>query len=255
MLFAAFGFSASAQSYGTIVGENVEVERGETFTVKFSYESNPGFWILFMTLHFDSQSLELVQTKKGTYKNASLNQMTYPDDAGKVLLDIEGTQANDVTGDGVLAEVTFRVKDDAKIQNNAIVISVGDGKACNFNTELIKPAVKYALVNVVCKEHDMENGSCKICGYSDGTAKEPEIVLPVPEKTEDKQEIQQTVTNTQNAGGEVVSGNTVQNQENNPAPQKVNEKGPKINVYALVGALTVLLAGVLVIIIYIFNKK
>ncbi len=256
LVFTAFCFSASAESYGTIVGESAEVKRGETFTVKLNYENNPGFWIMFVTLYFDSDSLELIETKKGNYKGVSLNQMTYPDNLGKVLLDIEGNSAQDVTGDGVLAELTFRVKENAKIQKNAIVISVGDGKACNFKTDLIKPAVKYSVVNVVCKEHEIENGTCKICGFSDGTVKQPGVVVPTPEKEEDKTEIGETVINTQNAGQEVLP-----EKPTNPTQQQQVQKDndnitpSNINIYALVGGLAVLLIAVVLIIIYIFKKK
>lgn len=256
MIVFSFGVCATAESYGTIIGESVEVERGEEFTVKFNYQNNPGFWIMFMTLYFDSDSLELVETKKGDYKGVSLNLMTYPDNDGKILLDIEGTSAKDVTGDGVLAQVTFRVKDNAKIQNNAIVISVGDGKACNFKTELIHPAVSYAMANVVCKEHDMQNGTCKICGFSDGTAKEPEVVVPAPEKEEDKTEIKETITNTQNAGGEVMP--EIQKdpmQQQSVQTNGENESQNKINIFALFGSLVVLLIAVVLIIVYIIKKK
>lgn len=253
VFLSCFCFGVTAESYGTIIGESAEVERGETFTVKFNYQNNPGFWIMFMTLYFDAESFELVESKKGDYKNVSLNQMLYDDNAGKVLLDIEGNQANDVTGDGVLAEVTFRVKENAKIQNNAIVISVGNGKACNFNTELIHPAVNYAMVNVVCKEHNMQNGTCKICGYNDGTAPVPEVVFPVPEKEEDKTEINETITNTQNAGSQVIPNQTANTNETENNDD--NNQPKNINIYVLAGSLAALLAIAVLIVVYIIKKK
>ncbi len=253
---SCFGICANAESYGTIIGESAEVERGETFTVKFNYQNNPGFWIIFMTLYFDSDSLELVESKKGDYKGVSFNLMTYADNPGKILLDIEGNSAKDVTGDGVLAEVTFKVKENAKIQKNAIVISVGDGKACNFETELIRPAVNYSVVNIVCKEHEMENGTCKICGFSDGTNNQPEVVVPAPENEKDKTEIGETVVNTQNAGQEVLPEKPKEpTQQENQQTNNENNNPKNINVYALVGALAVILIAVVLIIIYIIKKK
>jgi len=107
---------------------------GQTFTVKVSISGNPGLCAAQFTLAFNSAVVDCTGMKLGTVLSGSLSA-TNPDAAGGAI--VAAASASAKTGDGVLAEYTFKVlkSGDPAFQLTDGVFSDGSGKTISTNVE------------------------------------------------------------------------------------------------------------------------
>ncbi len=148
---------------GEINGAAVYGAPGSVVELPVKYTNNPGFWIMFLEINFDPDVFEYVGIENGDYEKAEIVPQTYKN-KGKVLLDIEGVEYADLTGDGTIATLKLAIKDNAKVGNYQVNYSIGDGMAVNFDVAYVVPLVKSASVYVACAEHDFKDNKCTACG-------------------------------------------------------------------------------------------
>ena len=106
MMAACLGTIAFAADETKITVETVDGARGEEVTVAVSIEGNPGFAATKMTLDFDTTALELVKIE---VEGMLLEGAAVNNEKGIVSF----AKATNVTKDGVLMTVTFKVKAEA----------------------------------------------------------------------------------------------------------------------------------------------
>ena len=109
------------------------VAPGDSFTVPVTITDNPGFFGAGFTLGFDSAALELVSfDASGTLLDGSLLDYLPSASAGYA-------GATEVTGDGTLFNVTFKVKVGASVGTYPITVGLKDGSALNFVDDWANP--------------------------------------------------------------------------------------------------------------------
>jgi hypothetical protein len=107
------------------VGNAGEVKPGQEFTIPVEITGNPGFAACSLELRYDSSTLKLI--------NIDSSGIT----GGSVAKNIEGNtfgfmSVNNVTGDGVLFDATFRVYDSAAIGSYGIAVALKDDSDKNL---------------------------------------------------------------------------------------------------------------------------
>jgi hypothetical protein len=107
------------------VGSTGEVVPGQVFTVPVDIKGNPGFAACSLELRYDKTALELI--------SLDAPELT----GGNVIKNIEGNTfgylaLNNVTGDGVLFEATFKVHDNAAIGSYGVAVALKDNSDENL---------------------------------------------------------------------------------------------------------------------------
>ena len=154
---------AFANNDGQISGTAISATPNTTVEIPIKYSSNPGFWVMFVEINFDPEIFEFAGFENGDYAKTTLNEYTYDNNPGKVLLFLDGQENANLTGDGVIAKLQLHVKETAAVGNYAIDVSEADGKIANFDAELVRPDYFDGSVYVVCSEHNFEDNKCTNC--------------------------------------------------------------------------------------------
>lgn len=256
LITCCFAVNCFAANDGEINGAAVYAAPGSTVELPVKYVNNPGFWIMFLEVNFDPDVFEYVGIENGDYDKAEIVPQTYKN-KGKVLLDIEGVEYADLTGDGVIATLKLAIKENAKVGNYQINYGIGDGMAVNFDVGYVVPVVKSSSVYVVCSAHDFKENKCSVCGaVKEGeevkvdVEKLPEPIKPVIKDVEG-------INVVDGAASELPSANN----EGKPADNKDNETdtaGAKPDTKLLIiicGGAIVLCAAIVVTIIIVKKKK
>lgn len=119
---------------------------GDTVTVAFSTSNNPGFISFNASLNYDSSALEVVSVKAGSLIN---NKGTFSDGAKPSFMAME-----EVTGNGELFVVTFKVLDGAKEgETYNVTASIDEGSALNGAYETVTFGVNGGSVTIDGHEH------------------------------------------------------------------------------------------------------
>ena len=107
-----------------IIVDTVNGRAGETVTVTVSMKNNPGFGGMAYDIKYDSASLELVSYEIGLGNGICTDSGvgTY---TNKVNLQYAGT--SNITGDGALVTLTFKIKDSAPEGTALISVAPEDG--------------------------------------------------------------------------------------------------------------------------------
>ncbi|MDR0852609.1 MAG: hypothetical protein LBN36_08940 [Clostridiales Family XIII bacterium] len=157
------------------LGSAPATDLGAEFTVSATVADNPGFTGASFTLGYDTTALEIVSVTAdgglfagGLVWNAATNTVTF--------LNAEGL--TDVTGDGKLFDVTFKVKTDATPGSYPITIGLKDGNANYFvNWEAKTVGVEFTGTSVTVKP-PLPTGLKFVIGDLDGYLGQ-DIVVPV----------------------------------------------------------------------------
>lgn len=104
---------AIAAGTPTIGFDSIETESGEIVSLDLSLNNNPGIAGLAVSLKYDTESLKLIETKKGTLFSGFTAAKNFAWDEGE-----------DVTADGVLATFTFAVSETAAAGDYEIEVIV-----------------------------------------------------------------------------------------------------------------------------------
>lgn len=240
-----------AANDGTVGAEAYYGAPGEIVEVPIRYTSNPGFWIMYLGVYFDPEIFEYESVEKGDYDKVDITPNNYSN-PGKIVLLFEGKEHVDITGDGVIATLKLKIKDNAPVGNYAVVLSIGDGMAVNFDVKYVQPTMQNGSVYVVCKTHDFKDDICSICGavregekITVDTEKLPEAVKPII-KDEDVSDTLDSSSDT-SAGENSSSDADKSDTDGNVKPDNIT-----IIIMCVISAL--LIAGVIVFVI-IKKKK
>ncbi len=164
------GVTATTARCGTLVIESVSGAPGETVTVNLTLSENPNFNYLKLYLEYDATSIEFVKaTDTGILPNFSVEYDGY---YVKIIWD--GSSGNNNTQTGIIAVLTFKIKD--RPQSTMPTIELF-GYEC-YSQEHTNPGIieTNGTVSVACKTHsygrwsaDTEKHwrSCTICKYKD----------------------------------------------------------------------------------------
>lgn len=173
---------------------------GDTVTFPVRYQGNPSFWIMFLKIKYNPEVLEYVGTSRGDFSDLNVAPTSQ---GGILVLDLEGSKMQDITGDGVLCKVTFRIRESAPGGKQTLSLFYEKGMICNYEEQYVRPACSDISLTVTCKEHRFgtekveENGKsylvCEDCGARKevGTAGDDPVSVvdrdtgaPVPDNRE-----------------------------------------------------------------------
>ena len=151
-------------------------EAGETVTVEFVSQGNPGFATFGALINYDASALELVEIKAGALcQNGLFNGTVSTGKVGYV-------NTNNVTGDGVLFVATFKIKADAAPGTYPVTATLDTKTTANAHREKVVFAIIGGEIVVdeavcehnwgewtvttpaTCTEAGEEQRVCSICG-------------------------------------------------------------------------------------------
>lgn len=143
------------------------VQAGETFTVDIMMKNNPGVFMINVQLADYSDNFEIQDITVGSLMQAGASNINK--ELGRILF--EAADNADVTENGKLATVTFKVKSGVTNANHAISINVLS--ANNFNVERVTFATEGATVSTKCvhtytyadSSDTQHTCTCTKCGY------------------------------------------------------------------------------------------
>ncbi|MDR0852611.1 MAG: hypothetical protein LBN36_08950 [Clostridiales Family XIII bacterium] len=132
VMIAAFAFSpltafADDAAKITVGSQSQEQEAGSEFTVPVNLENNPGFAGATFAVSYDAEALELLEIdgKDGILSSSLL--VNLPEHSAGYL-----SFSKNNTENGLLFNLTFKVKDSAKTGNYDIVVNLKDNLEKNF---------------------------------------------------------------------------------------------------------------------------
>lgn len=103
---------------------------GETVRVPVKFTGNPGAMGFLFDINYDDNSLEYISFENG----GLLSDCEISGGSGS--LKLLGVEDNDVTADGVIAYLTFRIRDGAS-GDLALSLVCGENGICNYNEKSI----------------------------------------------------------------------------------------------------------------------
>lgn len=114
-----------AESTGTptLYMTNSSAKAGQTLEMNICIKDNPGIFAINIKLDFPKDVLELVDVTDGLMKVTGKNTNETSDDYGTILAESETTGV-DITGNGALFTVKFKVKDGATAQECTVGLNV-----------------------------------------------------------------------------------------------------------------------------------
>ena len=154
LLLACISVQASAEDTPTFAAGNVEALPGETVEIPILIENNPGIVALSVNVSFDGNVLELQNasatgsvfpaegiTFGGTYNTDSFNIIWY-----------DATSTANYTDSGLIATLTFLVKEDAPIGETSISVSYARSSVVDVNLDEVTFDTRNGVINVVSPE-------------------------------------------------------------------------------------------------------
>ena len=155
-LSLALALSVTAAGTPTIVAEadNDALKRGDTFYVTVSLDNNPGICLMQVAVVFDEKVFEFVDVENGTLITSSLYA---PDRVSGAKLDWE--PGKDIFGDGKLARLKFKVRDDAEFGESTININSVPESSYNDSMVEIDWKSSEPIVLTVSHEHVWDEGT------------------------------------------------------------------------------------------------
>lgn len=155
-LSLALALSVSAAGTPTIIAEadNDALKRGDTFYVTVSLDNNPGICLMQVAVVFNEKVFEFVDVENGTLITSSLYA---PDRVSGAKLDWE--PGKDIFGDGKLARLKFKVRDDAEFGESTININSVPESSYNDSMVEIDWKSSEPIVLTVSHEHVWDEGT------------------------------------------------------------------------------------------------
>lgn len=102
-------FAASPVTFSA-VADKTSVKNGDDFTITISISNNSGFSALNYDLYYDSDKVQFVEMESSLFSE-------HNDNKEKSRVSFAFASAKNYSGNGVIAKVKFKVKDDAKTGN------------------------------------------------------------------------------------------------------------------------------------------
>ncbi|MGM9663285.1 MAG: cohesin domain-containing protein, partial [Eubacteriales bacterium] len=159
-------FAAEEPTIYLVSNASGAVQAGETFTVDIMMKNNPGVFMISVQLADYSDNFEIQDITVGSLMKAGASNMNK--ELGRILF--EAPTDADVTENGKLATVTFKVK--SGVKNADHVISINVLSANNFEPVAIIFATEGAAVSTKCvhtytyvdSSDTQHTGTCSKCG-------------------------------------------------------------------------------------------
>ena len=124
--------AAAAGDHGRFVVSHGSGEPGDTVTVTVSVENNPGLICTALTIHYDSDCLQLIKAEDACLLGNPVFSQTY--EANPYRVSWNDALAADSTENGVLVTLTFQVLDDAVAGVSDVTLSYNAADV--FNSDL-----------------------------------------------------------------------------------------------------------------------
>ncbi|MDR1796992.1 MAG: dockerin type I domain-containing protein [Clostridiales Family XIII bacterium] len=167
-----------------VIGNAAEAQNpGDTFTVDVSILNNPGIYAAAWMLDFDDEALELVSASaEGKLLEGGLVVDGLPSSIGYV----GGLDLENITEDGVLFTLTFKVLDEAEEGTYEIFMDLLDGNPLNLvNADAEPVEVAYLLGTVDVEEAEeppeppVGDAAQINIGTGEGWRTDTDVVVPV----------------------------------------------------------------------------
>ena len=121
-------------SYGVVGIESVEAEAGDTVKVSVYLYENPGFITLRLFVAYDNTVMTLIGAEDFIEGDISTFGNDYNENP-YTLLWVDSLSETDYTVTGKIAELTFRVFDDAFEGSYDITVATDEGSTLNYDLE------------------------------------------------------------------------------------------------------------------------
>ncbi len=160
MLLSVTSFSpmtASTASIPTFAVSTHNGLRGDTFTASVSIENNPGIVSFKVDIGYDTNVLTLVSVTGGVFSRTSFGPVTNNPIAVSW---VDALNPNNFTN-GVVATLTFKIKDDAPFGKSAITVTYTPDDVYDFDFENVAFATINGSVNVTCLHENTTDVSAK----------------------------------------------------------------------------------------------
>ena len=129
-IFGAFGVSVYAENSATVTVGTAKAAAGETVKVDVSISDCEGFSSYTIHITYDSEYVTAVEAKKG------INAMLYMPNlsvGGRKEIAIVGGDVNNITQNGVIATITFKIADDFPGGITEIPLKIITNKITEYN--------------------------------------------------------------------------------------------------------------------------
>jgi hypothetical protein len=126
------------------VGSAVSATRGETVTVPITVSNNPGFAVAGLVVTYDPNVLEITGVTAPVAEMPLNSQFALTTVPGTQWIHFINTNLVDWSGDGVVANITFHVKQNAEAGRSAISLAftgTPNGTPGNANGDILRNAV------------------------------------------------------------------------------------------------------------------
>lgn len=155
-LLVSFGaVSASAQSAAKIAASSCTVERGDSASVAFNLEGNPGLWGLKFRIHYDHSALTLKSVTTGSVFDKG--EFIFSENLNKdpFVIVASGNALENKTANGAIVTLNFTVSSNAAFKAYPVTVEIV--QANNVDGDKISISAGNGSVTVVnCKHADKE---------------------------------------------------------------------------------------------------
>ena len=151
-LLLSWQVSALATAEPTVSLSEVSANRGDEVTIDVNLAGNPGIIQMKVSIEYDSNALEL----KKVVDAEQLGHYTHKDklESPYTLYWDDNPKAN-FTVNGKVAQLTFKVKDNAEFKSYPINIKTADDFIYNFDMQNVHFATQKGAINVVCAHKNL----------------------------------------------------------------------------------------------------
>ena len=147
IMMCSGAISVFAADTPTFVVEQITGNTGDVVTVNVNVKNNPGIAAASVTVTYDDAVLELQSVNNGTVMEGALYQ---PPQYMKSPFTMSWVVLENKASDGILASLTFKIKDDATLGNSAIQLSYSSNNVINLDEEEVYFDVQNGGISVEC---------------------------------------------------------------------------------------------------------
>lgn len=155
LLFSLGAATASAQSAAKITASSCTVERGDSASVSFNLEGNPGIWGLKLRIHYDHSVLTLKSVSTGSVFDKSEFIMSENLNKDPYVVVASGNALENKTTNGMIVTLNFTVNSSAAFKAYPVTVEIS--QANNIDGDKVSISAGNGSVSVVeCKHADKE---------------------------------------------------------------------------------------------------
>lgn len=174
MLFSIMPLCSQATETPKILGSDVEGSAGDTVDVTISLKDNPGIISMTLTVIYDSTKLTLTSVNDSGLLTGSTHKPELK--TPYTLVWANDAAPGNITVEGVIVTLSFRISDSAVIGNKyniAISYDSNNWDIYNYDSEKVEFGIDNSIVTVVCPHNNTTNVSedpadCDEGGYTAG---------------------------------------------------------------------------------------